>query len=79
MFADGMTLITEVLEHMKKLLEEVETFSEDIEMKFGTDKCSHDYKWERRLSKQTNKKKKKKKLELLEKELEIVDEYKYLG
>ena len=58
MFADGMTLITEILEHMQKLLEEVETFSEDIEMKFGTDKCSYDYKWERRLSKKKKKKKK---------------------
>ena len=44
LFADDVVLLTEAWEDMKKLLEEVGKFSEDREMKFGLDICSHDDK-----------------------------------
>ena len=39
LFADDVVLLTESWEDMQKLLEEVGKFSEDMEMKFGIDKC----------------------------------------
>ena len=39
LFADDVVLLTESWEDMHKLLEEVGKFSEDMEMKFGLDKC----------------------------------------
>ena len=39
LFADDVVLLTESWEDMRKLLEEVGKFNEDMEMKFGIDKC----------------------------------------
>ena len=39
LFADDDVLLTKTWEGMQILLEEVGKFSEDMEMKFGSDKC----------------------------------------
>ena len=72
LFADDVVLLTETWEDMQKLLEEVGKFSEDLEMKFGLNKCKVTTINEKEEGNKTNKQ-----LQILCKDK--VDSYKYLG
>ena len=74
LFADDVVLLTESWEDMQKLLEEVVKFSEDMEMKFGIDKCKV-----MTINGKEEENKTKNQLQLLGKDIEKVDSYKYLG
>ena len=74
LFADDVVLLTESREDMQKLLEEVGKFSEDMEMKFGIDKCKVMTINGKEEGNETNNQ-----LQLLGKDIEKVDSYKYLG
>ena len=74
LFADDVVLLTESWEDMQKLLEEVGKFSEDMEMKFGIDKCKVMTINGKEEGNETNNQ-----LQLLGKDIEKVDSYKYLG
>ena len=73
LFADDVVLLTESWEDMQKLLEEVGKFSEDMEMKFGIDKCKV------MINGKEEENETKNPLQLLGKDIEKVDSYKYLG
>ena len=73
LFADDVVLIAEDREGLQELLDEVSIFSVDMNMKFGVDKC----KVMKINGKQNNMNCDK--FNILGKELEIVDEIKYLG
>ena len=73
LFADDVVLLTDNLDDMQKLLEETDKFSEDMEMKFAIDKCKVLMINGNENEIQNNK------LKLSGMELEIVEEYKYLG
>ena len=73
LFADDVVLLTESWEDMQKLLEEVGKFSEDMEIKFGIDKSKVMTINEKEEGNETNKQ-----LQLLGKDIEKVDSYKYL-
>ena len=74
LFSDDVVLLTESWEDMQKLLEEVGKFSEDMEMKFGIDKCKVMTINGKEEGNETNNQ-----LQLLGKDIEKVDSYKYLG
>ena len=73
LFADDVVLLTESWEDMQKLLEEVGKFSEDMEMKLGIDKCKV-MTINGKEGNETNNQ-----LQLLRKDIEKVESYKYLG
>ena len=74
LFADDVVLLTESWEDMQKLLEEVGKLSEDMEMKFGIDKCKVMTINGKEEGNETNNQ-----LQLLGKDTEKVDSYNYLG
>ena len=74
LFADDVVLLTESWEDMQKLLEEVGKFSEDMEMKFGIDKCKV-----MTINGKEEENETKNQLQLLGKDIEKVDSYEYLG
>ena len=71
LFADDVVLLTKSWEDMQKLLEDVGKFSEDMEMKFGIDKCKVMTINEKEEGNETNNQ-----LQLLGKDIEKVDSYK---
>ena len=73
LFADDVVLLTDNLDEMLKLLGEIDKFSEDMEMKFAIDKCKA------MIINGKENEIQNKKLKLSGMELEIVEEYKYLG
>ena len=74
LFVDDVVLLTESWEDIQKLLEEAGKFSEDMEMKFGIDKCKVMTINGKEEGNETNNQ-----LQLLGKDIEKVDSYKYLG
>ena len=72
-FADDIVIIAEKMEDLQQMLDEVGKFSEEIKLKFGTEKCKILVINEDINNIQENKGK------LLGEELEFVEEYKYLG
>ena len=74
LFADDVAVLTESWEDMQKLLEEVGKLSEDIEMKFGIDKCKVMAINGKEEGNETINQQ-----QLLGKDIEKVDSYKYLG
>ena len=74
LFDDDVVLLTETWEDMQKPLEEVGKFSEDREMKFGLDQCKV-----MTINEKEGGDNKNKQLQILGKDIERVDSYKYLG
>ena len=73
LFADDIILVAESPEDLQKLLKEVEVFSKDVKMKFSTEKSKI------MIINQDQEERVNFKWKMNENELEIVQEYKYLG
>ena len=72
LFADDIVLMAEKVEDLQKLMNEITRFSEELEIKFGINKCKI-------LIANDNGDRGNINIKLAGKTLEIVEEYKYLG